>query len=264
MRSSSCFVSASLQHDAPTSDFTHTNTRSDRRVTRIHAGRTDAWTSTNPRNPHVFFVTKLLPIDRGAQSCVTAAGTCRTVPIISPCSNIHSTRGRYEQGGQVHEGNARRGRAAMHQLCRGDQVLRTQTERWPSHSPESQDQALDIDTSHFTGRPRVLGGSAVRRHWTTILTERPVGSSRVKPHLLRRALIEAGRDHLCGGCGIDPIWNGGDLVFHVDHIDGNPNDSRPENVRFLCPNCHSQTPTWAGSDASASTRIRQSHDVLCP
>jgi hypothetical protein len=107
-------------------------------------------------------------------------------------------------------------------------------------------KALGIDTSHFTGRPRIAGGSPVRKQWTTILTERPVGSPRVKPHLLRRALIEAGRTHLCGGCGMAPVWMGEDLTFHVDHIDGNPNDSRLDNVRFLCPNCHSQTPTWAG------------------
>ncbi|MDV2476025.1 HNH endonuclease [Rhodococcus zopfii] len=107
-------------------------------------------------------------------------------------------------------------------------------------------KALGIDTSHFTGKPRLPGGAVVRRHWTTILTEKPSGFPRIKPHLLRRALLEAGRPHRCEGCGIDPIWNSRDLVFHVDHIDGNPNDSRPENVRFLCPNCHTQTATWAG------------------
>jgi len=107
-------------------------------------------------------------------------------------------------------------------------------------------RALGIDTSHFTGRPRLPAGVVVKRHWTTILVETPAGSARTKPHLLRRALIESGRPHKCEGCGTEPLWCGNTLVFHVDHVDGNPNDSRPENVRFLCPNCHSQTPTWAG------------------
>ncbi|MFD3813321.1 HNH endonuclease [Rhodococcus sp. NPDC058639] len=107
-------------------------------------------------------------------------------------------------------------------------------------------KALGIDTSHFTGRPRLPSGGAGRQHWTEILTERPRGAPRVKPHLLRRALLETGREHRCAVCSTGPVWNGERLVFHVDHIDGNPNDSRPENVRFLCPNCHSQTPTWAG------------------
>jgi 5-methylcytosine-specific restriction endonuclease McrA len=38
------------------------------------------------------------------------------------------------------------------------------------------------------------------------------------------------------------------LILHVDHIDGNRYDCRPENLRFLCPNCHSQTATWAGAN----------------
>ncbi|NLV78583.1 MAG: HNH endonuclease [Rhodococcus sp.] len=107
-------------------------------------------------------------------------------------------------------------------------------------------RALGIDTSHFTGRARVAGGNAVKRHWTSILRDTAEGSARTKPHLLRRALIESGRPHVCAGCGLEPIWCGKPLVFHVDHVDGNPTDSRPENVRFLCPNCHSQTATWAG------------------
>lgn len=108
-------------------------------------------------------------------------------------------------------------------------------------------KALGIDTSHFTGRPRTTAYTPHNRHeWHSLLVEKPVGSRRVKPHQLRRALVEHGRPYLCASCGIASEWNGMPLTLHVDHIDGNPNDSRPENVRFLCPNCHSQTPTWAG------------------
>ncbi|MEV8191107.1 HNH endonuclease [Rhodococcus pyridinivorans] len=106
---------------------------------------------------------------------------------------------------------------------------------------------LGIDTSHFTGQAHQKGRPPRNRlAWTEILTLKPVGSNRQSPKRLRRALVESGRPHKCEGCGIEPMWCGAPLTFHIDHIDGNPHDSRPHNVRFLCPNCHSQTPTWAG------------------
>ncbi|BDB59975.1 MULTISPECIES: HNH endonuclease [Rhodococcus] len=108
-------------------------------------------------------------------------------------------------------------------------------------------RTLGIDTSHFTGRPRTTERRPYVRHeWQDLLIEKPRGSRRTKPDQLRRALVEYGRPYQCNRCGTEPEWNGRPLTLHVDHIDGNPNDSRPENLRFLCPNCHSQTPTWAG------------------
>lgn len=43
-----------------------------------------------------------------------------------------------------------------------------------------------------------------------------------------------------------PIWCNGNLVLHLDHINGIRNDNRLKNLRWLCPNCHSQTPTYCG------------------
>jgi 5-methylcytosine-specific restriction endonuclease McrA len=35
------------------------------------------------------------------------------------------------------------------------------------------------------------------------------------------------------------------MVLHVDHVDGNSDNHVPSNLRFLCPNCHSQTDTYS-------------------
>ncbi|UOT02162.1 HNH endonuclease [Rhodococcus opacus] len=106
---------------------------------------------------------------------------------------------------------------------------------------------LGIDTSHFSSQAHTKGKPARNpMTWQEILIRRPAGSRRVQAHLLRRALIEAGVPYKCVVCGVQDEWCGLPLTLHVDHIRGDPSDSRLQEVRFLCPNCHSQTPSWAG------------------
>jgi 5-methylcytosine-specific restriction endonuclease McrA len=63
---------------------------------------------------------------------------------------------------------------------------------------------------------------------------------------IKRRLLELGLlDDCCSRCGICD-WRGKPLVHHLDHINGVRDDWRLDNLRMLCPNCHSQTPTFAG------------------
>ena len=57
----------------------------------------------------------------------------------------------------------------------------------------------------------------------------------------------------CEKCMNKGEWNGEKLSLHLDHKNGVENDHRLENLRFLCPNCHSQTDTYAGK---ANKKIR--------
>jgi len=104
-----------------------------------------------------------------------------------------------------------------------------------------------IDTTHFTGRSdKHRFPNPRRRSPDEILVVRRPDMKRQAATVLRRALGELGRTYTCEWCGVGASWQGRPLTLHVDHVDGNFSDCRPGNLRFLCPNCHSQTPTYAG------------------
>jgi len=49
----------------------------------------------------------------------------------------------------------------------------------------------------------------------------------------------------CSVCRIDS-WMDRPINLEIDHIDGDPFNNVPENLRLICPNCHSQTPSFKG------------------
>ena len=62
---------------------------------------------------------------------------------------------------------------------------------------------------------------------------------------LRKRLLQE-RNNTCEECGVGNEYNGKPLSLELEHIDGNSKNNKIENLKILCPNCHSQTPTFRG------------------
>lgn len=103
---------------------------------------------------------------------------------------------------------------------------------------------LELDTSHFTGQGHNKGKRQHRRSPEYFLRRLDADANRIAAHYLRRALRELGHPYHCAECSTGETWQGRSLTLHVDHIDGDPRNCLEENLRFLCPNCHSQTATY--------------------
>jgi 5-methylcytosine-specific restriction endonuclease McrA len=110
-------------------------------------------------------------------------------------------------------------------------------------------KAYGIDTSHFTPVVRIerQRHNQRRRTGEEILEEDTSAyATRVPSSRLKRAMRAAGVVEQCASCGIEAVWLGEPLPLEVDHIDGDWRNNRIENLRLLCPNCHSMTDSYRG------------------
>ena len=73
-----------------------------------------------------------------------------------------------------------------------------------------------------------------------------INSEYSKHALVKRVFNEHWMPYACTECANIGLWNNKQLKLQLDHINGISSDNRKENLRWLCPNCHSQTPTFSG------------------
>lgn len=103
----------------------------------------------------------------------------------------------------------------------------------------------NIDTAHFLTQKEHLNKihEIKKPSNKEIFCENsPFNTYRVKKRIIKENLIK----YQCAICSNNGEWNQIKLVLQLDHIDGISNNNVLSNLRFLCPNCHSQTDTFCG------------------
>ena len=116
---------------------------------------------------------------------------------------------------------------------------------------------LNLDISHFVGKAYLKGKHhtwAPKQIISNILIENSTYKNIAS--LKQRLINEDILTYRCSECGLSNEWNKKPLKLQLDHINGVYNDHRLENLRFLCPNCHSQTDTFAGKNVGANSGNR--------
>ena len=107
-----------------------------------------------------------------------------------------------------------------------------------------------VNTSHFLNQHNLgrLGVKGRRAPYKEMLV---TNSSYDTGYIKRRIIEENLLENRCHGkdCMIICTWLDKNITLHLDHINGINSDNRIENLRFLCPNCHSQTDTYCGKNA---------------
>lgn len=105
-----------------------------------------------------------------------------------------------------------------------------------------------LDVSHFNKNKRV----PIAKPLKDLLVENSTASSRdLKKRIVKEGLFK----DQCSKCSTGNVWQNEPITLQLDHINGVHSDNRLENLRILCPNCHSQTSTFG------TRRLRKDH--LC-
>lgn len=100
-----------------------------------------------------------------------------------------------------------------------------------------------INIDHF--KPKIPTGLSAKKSNEEIFCK----GSKVSQNTLRNAYkSQKISPYECSICGLQPIWNGKPLTLTLDHINGDNRNNEISNLRWVCPNCDRQLPTFGSKN----------------
>jgi len=148
--------------------------------------------------------------------------------------------------------------AVKNSKCRSD-VLRTlglTTNGSGNHKTVQRwIEELKIDTSHFNFR-EMQGARLPSFHRKRANAEIFVKSVSLTNTGIVKKRFKTVSEYKCFECKIGGKYNSKPLTLQLDHINGDNRDNRIENLRWLCPNCHTQTDTYGSKKLRGVGLIR--------
>ncbi len=108
---------------------------------------------------------------------------------------------------------------------------------------------MSIDISHFTGSRWNVGVRRKQTSYGTPINDLLIAKSDFQSYKLKKRLFSSGlKVAACELCGWAKMAEDGRIPVELDHINGDHRDNRFENLRILCPNCHSLQATHRGKN----------------